>query len=240
MPRQLTDLEKLVNDTPERREAARNSPGFKSYRPELPPVPQRMRSLPIQRGYPVPWFVAKVGDEYHFPTADGKKLVQALGERLCWVCGQTRGAYMSFVVGPMCTVNRTTSEPPCHHECAVFSAKGCPFLSRPKMKRVHEDQHPEGVAAPVGTYLDRNPGVAAVWTTKRFQILRVDGGILFTLGEPESVMWFAQGRAATRAEVMESLTSGLPFLVEAAKQDGGDEMKRLDLAYTKALALVPS
>ena len=209
-----------------------------TYRPELPAVPQRMRSLPIRRGYPVPWFVAKVNGDYHFPTVDGAKLVQALNERRCWVCGQTRGAYMSFVVGPLAAVNRCTAEAPCHHECAVFSAKACPFLTRPKMKRVSEEQRPEG-AKIVGIHLDRNPGVAMVWTTKKYQLVRCDDGVLFRLGEPENVMWFAHGRAATRDEVLDSLRTGLPLLTEVANQEGPLALKLLERAYNEALRMVP-
>jgi hypothetical protein len=32
-----------------------NPPG---YRPELPLIPVRMLTLPVRRGYPVPWFVS--------------------------------------------------------------------------------------------------------------------------------------------------------------------------------------
>ena len=28
-----------------------------TYRPELEPLPDRMKRLPVHRGYPVPWFV---------------------------------------------------------------------------------------------------------------------------------------------------------------------------------------
>jgi len=209
------------------------------YRPELPPVPARMRVLPVQRGYPVPWFVAQVNGEYHFPTADGRKLRLALAKRLCWVCGQPLGAYMSFVIGPMCAVNRVTSEPPCHHECAIFSAKACPFLSRPKMKR--QKDVPEGAEPPPGNFIDRNPGASCVWTCKMHQLFNVpDGGLLFKVGPPTGVLWFANGRAATHDEVMESLSSGLPILAGVAKQEGEAAMKELDRQYTEALRLVPA
>jgi hypothetical protein len=35
----------------------------------------------------------------------------------------------SFVVGPMCGINRNSAEPPSHKECAQWSARNCPFLS---------------------------------------------------------------------------------------------------------------
>lgn len=210
------------------------------YRPELPAVPRRMLSLPIQRGYPVPWFVAMVNGEYHFPTADARKIILALNRRLCWVCGQPLGRTVAFVVGPMCAVNRTSSEPPSHQDCAVFSAKACPFLVRPHMKR--QKEHAPGSVMPPGEMLERNPGVALVWTTRDYWIREIKGGddrFLFRMGEPVGTLWFAEGRAATREECMESLSGGLPFLAAIAKEGGEEEMKLLDKMYTDALRLVP-
>lgn len=214
------------------------------YRPELPPVPPRMLRLPVRRGYPVPWFVAMVDGDYHFPTADGRKLAIALARRLCWVCGQPLGSYFSFVIGSMCAVNKTTSEPPCHKECAIFSAIACPFLTRPHMKR--QKQQPEGSLNPPGMHLDRNPGVALVWITRKYTIIKVphgmgaQEGILFRLSEPTEALWYAEGRAATREEVMASISSGLPLLQKVAAEDGPDSLRALDREYTAALQLVPA
>jgi len=212
------------------------------YRPELPEVPQRMRSLPIRRGYPVPWFVAEVDGDYHFPTADGRKFAIAVRKRLCWVCGQPLGKRRAFVIGPMCAINKTTSEPPTHRECAIFSATACPFLSRPHMKR--QKEMPEGAKPPPGMHIMRNPGATLVWVCKEYWLRQVpqgdDGsraGYLFKLGPPIEVAWYAQGRLASREEVMESITSGLPILRQVAEQHG--EQKLLDLAYADALRLVP-
>ena len=75
-----------------------------------------MRHLPKQDGYPVPWFVAKVGDRYDFRVVDPKKIEKAIKKRRCWVCGNPISPLekMVFVVGPMCVINRTTAEPPSH------------------------------------------------------------------------------------------------------------------------------
>src|SRR5262245_2742625 len=100
-------------------------------RPELPPVPERMRKLPLHRGYPVPWFVEWIEGVPDFRIMDGRKLVRAVKEKRCWVCGELMGSYLAFTIGPMCAVNRISAEPPSHRECASFSARGCPFLTRP-------------------------------------------------------------------------------------------------------------
>lgn len=69
----------------------------------LPPLPDRIKALPIDaRGYPIPWFVASV---------DGKL-----------------GRHLSFVIGPMSAINRNTSEPGCHRDCAQFAVRACPLF----------------------------------------------------------------------------------------------------------------
>src|SRR4051812_13821199 len=104
---------------------------------QLPPMPPSIAALPRDhRGYPVPWFVAWSEGRPIFPAADPQKLVRAIRERRCWVCGDLLTRYLAFVVGPMCTVNRVSAEPPSHLKCAEFSTRACPFLTRPKMKRV--------------------------------------------------------------------------------------------------------
>ena len=95
-----------------------------TYRPELnvDTMPDRIRRLPVFRGYPVPWFVAWLENgEPEFRAMDRAKWSRAIKDGLCWVCGERLGAHRVFVIGPMCGVNKTTSEPPCHAECAEWS-----------------------------------------------------------------------------------------------------------------------
>jgi hypothetical protein len=82
-------------------------------RPELGPLPERIKQLPIdERGYPIPWFVDWVDGKPEFRAMDGRKLVRAIKERLCWVCGQPLGVNLAFVAGPMCGINRVSSRTP--------------------------------------------------------------------------------------------------------------------------------
>ena len=220
-------------------EPAQALPG---YRPGLPPVPDHMRHLPVRRGYPVPWFVAKVDGDYHFPTADGSKVAIAVKANRCWVCGGQLGTRYAFVIGPLGTVTRTTSEPPCHRECAVFSATACPFLARPGMKRQLE--HAEGSSPPPGLHIERNPGASVVWITRAFSVARVpgdqgvEGGVLFKLDWPETVLWFREGRAATREEALDAIESGVPILREYAPTD--DDREYLDQCLSAARKMVPA
>jgi hypothetical protein len=126
----------------------------------------------------------------------------------------------------MCAVNRATSEPPCHLECARWSAVNCPFLSRPHMvRRLGEEE--ELIPNQAGMPIMRNPGALCIWTTRTFEVFRSGGGYLLEVGEPEAVEWWAEGKPATRAQVDHSITTGLPALEEPAqKQEGAMEALR--------------
>jgi hypothetical protein len=181
-------------------------------------MPANIARLPIHRGFPVPWFVDDTGDELDFRVVDNRKLVKALQKHLCWVCGRAIfDTNYAYVAGPMCAINRTSAEPPSHVKCAVYSARACPFLSRPKMRR-REGGLPEEADVPAGTAIMRNPGVAMVWVVKGPVNLKEDGrgNHLCHLQDPVRVEWYAEGREATRAEVEASIESGLPLLVEAS------------------------
>jgi hypothetical protein len=200
----------------------------RKYRSDLPEVPERLRSRPIVRGYPVPWFVDDLkdeGGEPDFRIADGRKLIKALKEGLCWVCGQRLGSTFAFTIGPMCAVQRVNSEPPSHKECAVFSAIACPFLNQ-KEKDYRDggkvDELKDQFVGETGCLIKRQPGAVGVWVTKKFKLVPQPNGtgFLFGLGKPDEVLWFAHGRPATRAEVAESIESGLPLLQENVDKQG--------------------
>lgn len=201
------------------------------------------------RGYYVPWFVHWDGDVPDFRVIATGKLGEAYKYQKCWVCGQPRGKIVSFVIGPMCAVNRTSAEPPSHRECAIYSARACPFLTRPKMRRNYKDipeeaLNPDGTTKVLGGVgLDRNPGVALVWITRDWHIERVFNGHIFKFGDPVETLWYCEGRTATRAEVMASIESGVPLLQgECMKEEPsqrGPAMAALYAMVSRAMEYVP-
>lgn len=199
---------------------------FRKYRSDLPPATLRILQLPVdKRGYPVPWFVAWIDGEPEFRAMDQQKFARAIKEKRCWVCGQLLGAHMAFVIGPMCAVNRISSEPPSHFECAMFSVKGCPFLTKPQM--VRREGLPEEVRQNMaGVGLKRNPGVAMIWVTKSYKVYKVQNGYLLQVGDPSRVLCFAQGREATKAEIEEYMRTGLSILMAAAGVDGKEGIEQ--------------
>ncbi len=160
---------------------------------------------------------------------DPQKLVLAVQRKLCWVCGEPLGAYKTFVIGPMCIVNRTSVEPPSHLSCGEFSVKACPFLTRPGAER----REMEGAKDGAGVMLRRNPGVTALWTTKSYALFKpANGGVLFELGDPRSISFWREGRLASHEEIRESVTSGLPLLVGLCESD--IDRSALQASYDRA------
>ena len=216
-------------------------------------MPDRIRRLPVSPlGWPVPWFVTWF-DRDGRPCDDGEgicdfrvvnpaKIVTAVKKSRCWVCGEQMSAvYKAFVIGPMCAINKVISEPPSHRDCAIYAARVCPFLANPAMRRNDKNMQ-RGLDEPAGFGLKRNPGAVCVWITKDFRPFNpVMGqpGVLFSLGRPVEVMWFAEGKRATRKQVMDSIDSGYPTLVELAKQQGAEAVAALKTQREVAMVLVP-
>jgi hypothetical protein len=173
-------------------------------------------------GLPVPWFVAWVDGKPDFRVVDTQKMRIAHRNKRCMLCGETLGVHVSFTVGPMCTINRVSSEPPSHRDCCEYAVKVCPFLSDPEKGRRDANLPDHQSAAGFG--VKRNPGVTAIWTTRsstRFVAGKGNRGYLWKMGEPESVTWWCRGREATRDRGRGlDQQSGLPSLIELAKPEG--------------------
>lgn len=212
----------------------------KQYRQNLLSMPKRLLELPVQNGYPVPWFVAKVGDSYDFRCVDSRKFAIAIKKQQCWICGQKLGSYLAFGVGSMCAVNRTVPEPPSHRDCMEWSIKSCPFLCQSQEYR-RETNLPEGVSEPAGFAIKRNPGVIALWVTRSYRLFGDgNGGVLFKIGAPTEVHWFRKGRLATRTECLESIESGYPELLKLAEQEGALAVEGLQKLKDEAIKLLLS
>jgi hypothetical protein len=203
--------------------------------------PARILRLPRDKhDRPVPWFVAWIEGQPDFRVIRRGGIHDALTGNLCWICGRPRKprSVSAFVIGPMCAINRVAPEPPSHPDCAVFAARACPFLANPAMRR-RETGLPADMVAPGGVSILRNPGVALVWHTHRWTVEDVGNGLLWFLGDPERVGWYAHGRDATRAEVLASIESGLPILRAEAEREGSDALTELEQQTAAAMGLLP-
>ena len=94
---------------------------------------------------------------------------------------------------------------------------------------------------PAGIMLRRNPRVTLIWVTDSYRPFKAQGGgVLFRIGDAGRVEYFAEGRVATRDEIMASIDSGMPILREMAEQDGPEAVAELQQMYDKALELLPA
>lgn len=210
----------------------------------LPALPERMQKLPIDaRGYCVPWFVEWIDGKPDFRVMDSRKFLQAIRFNKCWLCGEVVGKNKTFVLGPMCTVSRTTSEPPSHYDCAHFAVRACPFMILPTAQ-YRKAALPEQAHEAAGIALMHNPTVMALWTCSFYKPFNVGAeigkaGVLITVGEPTAVEWYHRGRHATREEVIAGINVGLPKLRELAESQGASSVQEFQRAYDRSLAFLP-
>lgn len=207
-------------------------------RPGMPEIPPEMQHLPVdERGYPVPFFVSWVDRKPEFRAASKQIVALCMKHDLCWVCGTPLRGQQVFTIGPMCIINRISSEPPAHRACARFSARACPFLTKPHMVR-RENDLPAERESGAGIAILRNPGVTALWFSRGHEVLRLPEGCLWHFTQSAAMVeWYAEGRLATRAEVEASIESGLPALQAAAEQDGSIE--HLPMHISRARIFLP-
>jgi len=237
------------DDAQARRQQMGVCPVAHQLRQDVQTPPSFMRHLPIdKRGYPVPWFVDWIKGEPEFRAMDPRHLVKAINQRLCWTCGKPLYQEEVFVIGPMCAINRISSEPPSHRECALYAATNCPFLSKPQMVRRKDGLPADFGKNAAGVMIERNPGVTLLYYTRRHRLIAspempekgAHAGVLFQLGRPFKTEWYARGRPATRAEVMESINSGMELLrASAAQHDGPEGVAQLESQYAEAMRLLP-
>ena len=204
------------------------------------PIPDRLKDRPMsKRGFLVPWFVAYVNGEPDFRVMEPAKLREAIAFNKCWMCGgQLRGGVTyPFVVGPMCIINRISSEPISHAECARYAAMVCPFLSRPNARRREIKDMPVHMRE---DGIKRNPGVTALAFSRSYEIITDQQGVLFHFDKPIAVEWYCESRTATRKEVMDSIESGLPELREMTKKiDGQEGLTAMNRKIQNAMRYLP-
>jgi hypothetical protein len=206
------------------------------------PLPKRLERRPLtDKGFPVPWFASFIDGAWNLVAVDPRKVAEAYNRRVCWICGEPLGQYLCFVIGPMCSVNRISSEPPQHRECAEYAVRACPFLSRPRMRRNEAEAKAVGSSADTvsGIMIEHNPGAVLLWITKSFRpVSDGKGGALFAIGPPIETLWFAEGRTATRAEILAAFDKGLSLLRPLAAFEDGTEL--LERQISEAMKLVPA
>ena len=175
----------------------------------IPKIPSRILSLKQDReGRPIPFFVwLNEKGEPDFRVADPAKFRVCIQFNKCWICGDQLGVYKSFLLGPVGSLTRVTTEPASHKDCAEYAISHCPFLLSPRRKRNTKDL-PDG-HIPTGG-LTHNPGIVAHWITKKAATFNPSQNeILIRVGDPEAVFWYTEGREATFHEISDAVAEAI-------------------------------
>jgi hypothetical protein len=82
----------------------------------------------------------------------------------------------------------------------------------------------------------------ALWMTDGAEAFNADSGqqgILFQVNDPFEVVWWREGRRATRAEVELGLAQAMPALEAEAARKGRQAVAQLDQLSQRALRYIP-
>lgn len=93
------------------------------------PIPERLKSRPLYRGYVVPYSVL-VDDQGRadFRVTDMDKWSECAKLKLCALCGQKLDYWVWYIGGPSCAESGVYFDLALHEECCFYAAKVCPFL----------------------------------------------------------------------------------------------------------------
>jgi hypothetical protein len=161
-------------------------------------IPESLNHLPVQGGYPVPYFVAwpEVNGKKRadFRLFDGKKQRSCLKYHLCFICGKKLPYESGFLVGGQSGLdNRVSSDTFMHEACARFALEACPHLAIQSLDR-RESNLPENISKPDGAVPDK-PDIICLIHADKHQLIQTQHGILINF-RPKRVQRFhyQQGR----------------------------------------------
>lgn len=155
-------------------------------------TPLRIATLPRDaRGYPVPHTVRYDADGVpDFRVIDPEKWFRAVKLRRCGICGETLGARVAFVGGPLAMANRFFTDLPMHRDCAVYALRVCPFIAAPKFAYSRSLPDDTQVSNNVST---TRPEQFGLGVTKVYKPLVVNGEVVLQAAPFESIEWWRHG-----------------------------------------------
>lgn len=213
------------------------------YRLGLPmPMPHRIYNLPVHQEFkvPTPWFAAETSPgKWDLRVVDPKKIFAAIGGNRCWVCGKPiDNCEYTFTIGPMCAINKVTTEPPAHYECAEWSTRACPALNHTQSQRRKKSlpNHKQ----PAGIGFEGLPQVSVLWQTTYYDVENLSDGIILKIGEPTApLIWRQGGKNVSRDVAAEALQAGFQQLFPLAQAEGKEAVDFLSQSMIEAINLLP-
>ncbi len=139
-------------------------------------LPDRLKDRPQYKGFVILYttFIGADGLP-DFKVIDHIKVRECLMNNLCGICGQKLDKILAFIGGPMCVKNRVFKDGPMHKECALYSAKVCPYLSNAEAKYSKADPRhlKDGDSVIDVSDIDLNcPTRLAIYYCKSFEMIR--------------------------------------------------------------------
>jgi len=156
------------------------------------PMPPAVAKLERdQRGYPIPFMVVQPEDndgEALLGVLDPERVIRALRNRLCGVCGEGLGYWITFIGGPLSLRKRWFRNPPMHEACARYAMGVCPFLASPHARYRPVSGNPETSVSHL--MADQRPSTMYVVYTRRYRIVVVNGEVVAEIAPPVRVEEF--------------------------------------------------
>lgn len=177
-----------------------------------PAAPNTMRGLRLDAsGMLVPWNVHWTMGVPDYGVIDPSKVLKAVNEKRCWTCGEPLRRFKTFQLNAMAAIERVSPQPPSHRDCAEYSA----------------------------TVLKQHRGVTMLWTTTDHMPFAIGLAMLFRMHDPVTASWYRDGQPATRAEVLEAISSASNVLIRDAEKQGAKAVLDLGRRAGQLLMLAP-
>ncbi len=129
-----------------------------------------------RRGLPIPYVNLIENGRPDFSVLDSRRVHQAAAERLCGICGEPLGYWITFLGGPQSVSSRAFLDPPMHEPCAYTALRLCPFLVRRDMKRRRTAATNAGT--PYG-FTEARPEAYLIYTTRGYRFTVTAECIIF-------------------------------------------------------------
>lgn len=161
-------------------------------------MPDRIAVLPTDpRGFPIFFSITQPDGSYSFEGISLHRLLLCAKDRLCGICGQKLGYWVSFVGGPKSITNRVFTDPPMHRECAEYAFAVCPFLLRSGWDRTRRKDvlsRRDDVIVPSAEADFNKPERMGMLITREYRLYAVDhDALVFRTAPAKEVVWMSGG-----------------------------------------------
>lgn len=161
------------------------------------PIPDRLKSFPIYKGFLVHFTVYVDGNGVpDFRVVNEKNRRLCMENNWCAICGQPLVKPYVFIAGPISILeSHVFVDGPMHDSCALYSVKVCPYLYNPHYTERPLDSSREKVGKDGGkstTFAESVPGrpaKMALYYTNGYNLILDRPTIYYKADYPIKVDW---------------------------------------------------